>query len=139
MFVVNLESEEIKFNNFLNKTIIFSSKSYYKKEVIKNSKELKIIDDDNYSEYLKKCLKYENENYNFNNIEEFIEKCDNETLSYALKKLSNIEITVIFGSFVEQLNNQDLSKTLNICSSSVSRIKMRALKKIKKILEGSEI
>lgn len=41
-----------KFSSFLNKTIIFSSKEYYKYEVTRTFKELKIMDDENYTEYM---------------------------------------------------------------------------------------
>ena len=40
-----------KFDSFLTKTIILSSKRYYKDEVTRDFKELKIIDDEDYSEY----------------------------------------------------------------------------------------
>lgn len=130
------ELKEIKFDSFLNKTIIFSSKNYYKKDVIRNKTELKIVDDENYSEYLKKYIKYEDKNFDFKDIDEFLKYCDNKLLARSLKKLSKIEITVIFGVFVTDLTNNALSKILNIHHLSVSRIKSRALKKITKYMEG---
>ena len=48
------KDEDKKFDSFLNKTIIFSARKYFSEKLKKDSKELKIIDDENYSEYLKK-------------------------------------------------------------------------------------
>ena len=135
MYKNTLESQEIKFNNFLNKTIIFSSKKYYKKEITKDSKELKIIDDENYSEYIKDYIKYENETYNLVDVEQFVNQCDNELLVHALKSLSDIEMTVIFLLFEKQLTSTESSEILKICSDSVRRIKRRALKKIEEYLK----
>lgn len=125
-----------KFSSFLNKTIIFSSKEYYKYEVTRNFKELKIIDDEEYSEYVKEYLKYYDEVSNDKNIDDFIEMCDNPVLIQALKSLSEIEMTVIFLLFEEQLTSSEASKILKICSDSVTRIKRRAIEKLKKYLEG---
>ena len=60
---------------------------------------------------------------------------ENIELVCALKSLSNIELTVIFLLYQEQLTSSEASKILKICSDSVTRIKRRALKKIKKYLE----
>ncbi len=125
-----------KFNSFLNKTIIFSSKEYYKYEVSRKFKELKIIDDEEHSEYIKEYLKYYDEVSNSKNIEDFIEMCDNPVLIHALKSLSEIEMTVIFLLFEEQFTSSEASKILKICSDSVTRIKRRAIEKLKKYLEG---
>ena len=40
-----------RFNSFLNKTIVLSSKRYYKDENSRELKELMIMDDENYTEY----------------------------------------------------------------------------------------
>jgi len=127
----NLESAEIKFNNFLNKVIIFSSKKYYKKEVTKCCNELQIIDDNNYSDYLHRYIKYENSTLDFQDINQFIFECDNATLACALKKLSDIEKIVVFYIFVKHFTNSEISKILHLSNNSISRIKLRALKKIK--------
>lgn len=128
-----------KFDSFLNKTIILSSRKYYKNESTKDLKELKIIDDENYTEYMKNYLKYSiDEVYKLENIDSFIDLCNNSTLILALKSLSSIEMTVIFLLFEEQLTSTEASKILEICSDSVTRIKRRALKKIKKYLKGDE-
>ena len=121
-----------KFDSFLTKTIILSSKRYYKDEVTRDFKELKIIDDEDYSEYIKKYVKYEEKAYSQMNIDNFVEQLENSKLVYALKSLSNVEMTVIFLLFQEQLTSKEASQILKICSDSVTRIKRRAFKKIEK-------
>jgi DNA-directed RNA polymerase specialized sigma subunit len=127
-----------KFDSFLTKTIILSSKRYYKDEVTRDFKELKIIDDEDYSEYIKKYVKYEEKAYSQMNIDNFVEQLENSKLVYALKSLSNVEMTVIFLLFQEQLTSKEASQILKICSDSVTRIKRRAFKKIEKYLKGEE-
>lgn len=136
MYDETLKLKEKFFNNFLNKTIIFSSKKYYKEVISKDFKELKIIDDENYSEYIKQYISYEGEIYNHEDIGQFIEDCDNILLVHALKSLSSIEMTVIFLLFEKQLTSSESAEILKICSDSVTRIKRRALKKIRKYLKG---
>lgn len=136
MYDETLKLKEKIFNNFLNKTIIFSSKKYYKEVISKDFKELKIIDDENYSEYIKQYISYEGEIYNHEDIGQFIEDCDNILLVHALKSLSSIEMTVIFLLFEKQLTSSESADILKICSDSVTRIKRRALKKIRKYLKG---
>lgn len=127
-----------KFDSFLTKTIILSSKRYYKDEVTRDFKELKIIDDEDCSEYIKKYIKYEEKAYSQMNIDNFVEQLENSKLVYALKSLSNVEMTVIFLLFQEQLTSKEASQILKICSDSVTRIKRRAFKKIEKYLKGEE-
>ena len=105
--------KEERFDSFLNKTIILSSRNYYKKEITKDLKELKIVDDENYLEYMQKYLKYD-DIYNQVNIDNFIDLCDNPLLICALKSLSNIEMTVIFLLFEKQLTSSEASKILKI-------------------------
>ena len=45
---------------------------------------------------------------------------------------------VIFLLFEKELSNKEISKMLKIYDSGVTRIKKRALKKLKKYLEGDE-
>ena len=72
------------------------------------------------------------------NIDNFVEQLENSKLVYALKSLSNVEMTVIFLLFQEQLTSKEASQILKICSDSVTRIKRRAFKKIEKYLKGEE-
>lgn len=130
--------KEERFDSFLNKTIILSSKRYYKYEMAKNFNELKIIDDKNFSEFINEYLKYEETAYTCQNIDDFIEQLDNIVLVHALKSLSNIELMVIFLLFEKELSSSEASKKLKICSDSVTRIKKRALKKLEKYLKGGK-
>ena len=130
--------KEEKFDSFLNKTIILSSKKYYKKEITRNLKELRIIDDENYEEFMKDYLKIDEEVYNRIDIGNFIDVFNNSALVSALKSLSNIEMTVIFLLFQEDLSLDDAAKILEICSKSVSRIKLRAIDKLKKYFKGDQ-
>lgn len=128
--------KEERFDSFLNKTIILSAKRYYIQETTKYAKELNIIDDENYFDFMNNYLKYDDKVYNHKNIDDFIELFDNPMLVCALKSLSNIEMMVIFLLFQEQLTSSEASKILKICSDSVTRIKRRALQKIEKYLKG---
>lgn len=130
------ELKSKKFSSFLNKTIILSSKEYYRYEANKNLKELKIIDDEDYSEYMKDYLKYDDKICNIDTMDDFVDICDNPVLIRALKSLSDIEMTVIFLLFEKQLTSSESSKILKICSDSVTRIKRRAIDKLKKYFEG---
>ena len=91
-----------------------------------NNKERTIIDDEEDSSALLKAV----EMYcTIDNIENTIE------LNNALKSLSAIEQSVLFLLFKEDLSQDDAAKILEICSKSVSRIKLRAIDKLKKYLK----
>lgn len=127
-----------KFNSFLNKTIVLCSKRYYKAELTTNLTELKIMDDENYTEYMKDYLKIDDDVYNCIDVDNFIDLCENPVLIRALKSLSKIEMTVIFLLFEKQLTSREASKILKICSDSVTRINKRALRKLKEYLKGDD-
>lgn len=127
-----------RFDSFLNKTIILSSKQFYEREIAKNFNELPIIDDESYNVRLIKYLQYDDIGNDPKNISDFINLCENPGLVCALKSLSDIEKTVIFLLFEEQLTSKEASKILKICSDSVTRIRRRALKKIEKYMKGDE-
>ena len=132
----NKNFNEEKFDSFLNKTIIFSSKEYYRNEISKDVKELKIIDDENYEEFIKEYIKCDEDIYNLIQVDSFVDLCTNTMLIRALKSLSNIEMMVIFLLFEKELTSAEASKILEICSDSVTRIKRRALKKLEDYLKG---
>lgn len=134
----NKDYKEKRFDSFLTKTIILSSKQYYRNETIKDFREQKIIDDEDFSQYINEYLKYEETSYNCEDINDFIEQLDNVALVHALKSLSNIEMIVIFLLFEKQLSSNEISKILKIYSNSVPRIKKRALKKIEKYMKGEK-
>lgn len=130
--------KEERFDSFLNKTIILSSRKYYKKEITRDLKELRIIDDENYDEYIQDYIKVDDEVYNRIDIDNFIDVFNNPALVRALKSLSDIEMTVIFLLFEKQLTSSEASQILKICSDSVTRIRRRALRKIEEYLKGDE-
>ena len=122
------EEKEKRFNNFLNKTIILSSKRYFKKEVNISNKEQMLVDDNSHTSVL-------NADVN-STITDFdlVENC--LELNTALSKLSDIEQTVIFLLYNKELSQDEASKILEICSKSVSRIKVRAINKLRKYMKG---
>ncbi len=130
--------KEKKFDSFLTKTIIFSSKDYYRTEITKDKNELKIIDDENYTKYLNDYLKYSFDD-TYEKVTNFMDVCDNTMLIEALKSLSDIEMAVIFLLFEKQLTSSESSKILKICADTVTRIKKRALRKLKNYLEGGDL
>jgi len=116
---------EERFDSFFNKTIILSSKRYYKKQMKIIGKERTVVDDENFSALLQGVSMINSAFSTIDDIENTLE------LNSALKSLSAIEQSVIFLLFKEDLSQEDAAKILEICSKSVSRIKLRALKKIK--------
>lgn len=122
------EEKEKRFDNFLNKTIVMSSKRYFKKEMNINRKEQFIMDDADFSAFLQGFIDSADSSYD--DVEKSLQ------LNSALSTLSVIEQAVIFLLFQEELPQDEAAKILEICSKSVSRIKIRALNKMKKYLEG---
>lgn len=125
-----LEILEAKFQYFLNQTIIGASKDYYKKQMRYELRELRIIDDENYEQYLGKYI--EQDDCGFLSIEK------NYELNKEFKLLSLIERTVIFLYFEGNYKTNEIAKILNIKEQSVSRIKKRALTKLKNSMKGFE-
>lgn len=117
----NNDYREERFDSYLNKIIIFSSKGYFKKQMNIFDKERTIVDKED-SCALLKCV-------TIDNIENTLE------LNSALNSLSAIEQSVLFLLFKEDLSQDDAAKILEICSKSVSRIKLRAIDKLKKYLK----
>lgn len=122
--------DEEKFDSFLNKTIIFSSKDYFRNQMKVNTKEKTIIDTNDFTDLIQDFNIYNNSFSILNNTENKI------YLSNALKSLSAIEQSVIFLLFNEELSQAEAAKILKICSKSVSRIKLRAITKLRKYLKG---
>ena len=123
----NNDYREERFDSFLNKTIIFASKEYFKKQITTDTKEQTIFDDENYQQLIYELLDYKSDYENINL---------SLTLQDALKSLSAIEQAVIFLLFKKDLEQDEAAKILEICSKSVSRIKLRAIEKLKKYLKG---
>ncbi len=127
-FDLTQEEKEKRFNNFLNKTIILSSKRYFKKEVNISRKEQTLIDDSSNTSILNSVAISATTDF------DLVENC--LELNTALSKLSDIEQTVIFLLYNQELSQDEASKILEICSKSVSRIKIRAIKKLRKFMKG---
>ncbi len=120
---------EEKFDSFLNKTIILSSKAYFKKQMRIANREKTIIDDEENS-ILEGVSMLKSAFSTIDDIENTLE------LNSALQSLSAIEQSVIFLLFKEDLSQDDAAKILEICSKSVSRIKLRAIDKLRKYNKG---
>lgn len=110
------EEKEKRFNNFLNKTIILSSKQFFKKEMNIANKEQMVVDDDSRASVLNSVANSTTNDF------DLVENC--LELNTALNKLSDIEQTVIFLLYNQELSQDEASKILEICSKSVSRIKI---------------
>lgn len=119
--------KEERFDSFINKTIMMSSITYFKKQMNISDKERSIIDDEGEYSFLQGCLDHKD---SFNNIDTTLE------LNNAINSLSAIEQAVIFLLFHEELTQEEAAKILEIYSKTVSKIKIRAIKKLKKALEG---
>lgn len=132
---MDLKEKEKRFDNFLNKTIILSSKKFYKEECLKKGREIDILDDENFNKYINNYIEIYEIEFNCNGITDLINKLNNVKLIEALKSLSNIEKTVIFLLFEKELTSSEASKILKICSDSVTRIRRRAIKKIQNHLK----
>ena len=119
--------DEEKFDSFLNKTIILSSKDYFKRTMNRIDKERTIVDDEEYSSVI-----YEK----INSTSEF-DKIDTKMeLNTALNCLSEIEQAVIFLLFNEEISRSEIAEILKIYDSTVSKIKRRAIDKLRKYLDG---
>lgn len=121
--------KEERFDSYLNKTIMLYSTTYFKKQMNMLNKERTIVDDKDYSTFLQGVTMLNDTFFTIDNIENALE------LNTAMKSLSVIEQSVIFLLFKEDLSQDEAAKILEICSRSVSRIKLRALNKLKKYLE----
>ena len=82
------DEKEKRFNNFLNKTIILSSKRYFKREVNISNKEQMLVDDNSHTSVLNSVANSTTNDF------DLVENC--LELNTALNKLSDIEQTVIF-------------------------------------------
>lgn len=122
--------KEERFNSFLNKTIILSSKAYFKKQAKINDTEKIIVDDENFSNFIQGYIAFDKTLMPFEHIESSIE------LNRALNCLSNIEQAVIFLLYNEELSQVEASEILEIYSKTISKIKIRAINKLKKYLKG---
>lgn len=119
-----------RFDSFLNTTIIFTSRTYFKKQMNIIKKERTIVDDVDYSSFLQGFIDLNNP---FCAIEEIEDKMQ---LNAALESLSAIEQAVLFLLFKKELSQNEAAQILEIYSKTVSKIKIRAIEKLKKFMEG---
>ena len=126
-----LEVLEAKFQYFLNQTIIQTSKEYYAKQKKYEMRELRIIDDENYEQYLSDFIKQDD------SVLMHIE--NSHELNNDFKLLSLIEKTVIFLYFEKNYRTSEIAKILKIKEQSVSRIKRKALEKLRKSMGGFDV
>ena len=130
----NIETKAYLFDAFLTKTIIYPSNNFFRKEVKRDSLELNILDDENFLNDSIKAMSQEDNI--FSSPSDFTLSFENFQLEKALKSLSKKERFVIIMIFCYGLSLDDLSILLSINYKSVSRIKLRALKKLKDFMEG---
>ena len=120
--------KEERFDSFLNKTIVLSSRTYFKKQMNINKKERTIVDNEDYSSFLLEFIESEKSFVSNDDIEDTLQ------LKYALKSLSAIEQAVIFLLFQEELSQKEAADILEIYSKTVSKIKIRAINKMREYL-----
>ena len=117
---------EERFDSFLNKTIILSSRTYFKKQMNIIDKEKNIINDMDYSAILNDFVVLNSSFSSTDDIDISLQ------LKSALKSLSAIEQAVIFLLFEEELTQSEAAEILEVYSKTVSKIKIRAINKLKK-------
>ena len=121
---------EMKFDSFINKTIILSSKDYFRKQMKNVSREKTIFDDENYEIFLQEYI-------SLGKNDDFSDTIENQLeLHNALKSLTAIEQSVISLLFQKELSRDEAAKILKIYSQSVTRIKIRAVRKLRDHFKG---
>ena len=127
--MAQLNGREEKFDSYLNKTIILSSKYYFKKQMKIKGKEQTILNNEEYSLFLQRFI---TEKDTFSSVERVDTSLQ---LKKALESLSAIEQAVIFLLFQEELTQQEAADILEVYTKTISKIKIRAINKLKKHLE----
>lgn len=127
--MAQLNGREEKFDSYLNKTIILSSKYYFKKQMKMKGREQAILNNEEYSLFLQRFI---TEKDTFSSVERVETSLQ---LKKALESLSAIEQAVIFLLFQEELTQQEAAEILEVYTKTISKIKIRAINKLKKHLE----
>lgn len=130
-----LEILEARFDSFLNRTIVGASMNYYNKQKKYEYRELQIIDNEDYEEYLKPYLAEEDDGFS----RVFEGFGDNYVLNCGVESLSINEKTVIFLYFKKHYSTSEIAQIMNVREQSVSRIKTRALDKLKMFMKGYDL
>ena len=122
----NAKTNAEKFDYFLNKTIIYTSMTYFKKQMLMQNKEEFIANNsDEYNPLLS----------DFAAFEKIEQKIEMESYKDCL---SQIEQSVLFLLFNEELTQSEAAKILNMYSKTISKIKIRAIKKLKKSMKEDD-
>ena len=124
--------KEERFDSYLNKPLVSSSRTYFSKQLNTLNKETVIVDDEDYSAFLQDFINMNNKVYSVSDVDTSLQ------LQNALKSLSAIEQAVIFLLFEEELTQSEAAKILEIYSKTVSKIKIRAINKLKKYFKENE-
>lgn len=125
---------EKRFDSLLNRTIILSSKKYYKRQMDILESELLLINDDDENLYsdIVDDISLSFTDTSKDNLDEVLD------VQNAVSKLSAVEQAVIFLAFGADLTQKNISTLLKINERSVRKIEFRALDKMKKLLEGDK-
>ena len=107
--------KEERFDSFLNKTIILSARTYFKKQMNIIDKERPMINDMDYSAILNDFVALNSNFLSTDDIDMSLQ------LKSALKSLSAIEQAVIFLLFNEDLSQSEAAEILEIYSKTVSK------------------
>lgn len=123
------EDKERRFSYYLNKIILLSSKAYYKKNMNISDKECNNEDID--------LLLYGNPavNNSFETIQNIELKLELETYENCL---SQMEKSVLFLLFNEQLSQNEAAKILDVYTKTISKIKIRAINKLRNSMNGDD-
>lgn len=122
----NKNINEAKFDSYLTKTIILSSKKYFKKQINTTLKEETIFDNKDYCAFIESFFDIGKSMSEYEKIDMSL------SLKDALSTLSAIEQAVIFLLFQEELSQKEAADILEIYSKTISKIKIRAIEKLKK-------
>ena len=122
--------KEERFDSFLNKTILFTSKSYFIKQMKILNTENTIMDNEDFASFIYNFIELDTPYSSYDDIDSYLD------LKSALKSLSAIEQAVVFLLYKKELTQEEASQILEIYSKSVSRIKLRAFDKLRNYLEG---
>lgn len=122
--------KEERFDSFLNKTIILSSRTYFKKQMNIINKENTTLNNENFSTFLQGFIDTNCPCSDIYDVESRLE------LNTALSCLSDIEQAVIFLLFHEELSQNEAAEILEIYSKTISKIKIRAINKLRNYMKG---
>ena len=122
----NKSDKDFRFDSYLTKTIILSTKKYFSKKMDCMENEDTISDNMDYSTIMPKSAFENSPFFSIENINTYMD------LKTALNCLSDMEQAVIFLLYNEDLTQKDAADILEIYSKTVSKIKIRAILKLKK-------